>query len=88
MREKKGKRKEKLIDKQGLINEHDRPMQNFETSTSTSNTWMAREYLGLSSAAPLSVKNVHVRNGVGQMVDSLWLRTLHILYRISQAGVN
>ena len=39
--------------------------------TSTWNTWMTWEYLVLSPAAPLSVKNVRVRNGVGQMVDSL-----------------
>ena len=47
-----------------------------------------RKYLGLSFATPLSVKNVRVRNGEGQMVDSLKVRILHILYRIRQAGIN
>ena len=43
-------------------------------ATSTSNMSMAREYLGLIPAAPLSGKNVQVRNGVGQMVDSLQVK--------------
>ena len=42
---------------------------------------MARKYLGISPAAPLSVKNVRDRNGVGQMVDSLleWTGTEYLL---------
>ena len=37
--------------------------------TSTLNTWMAREYLGLCPAAPQSDKIESDRKGVGQMVD-------------------
>ena len=49
------------------------------TSTSTSNTWMAREILGLFPTAPLSKKIVRIRNDVGHMLDTLQVSILHIL---------